>query len=145
MHWVHQNRASPFASDFHRWRGCRREFRSEDRFYPFSSQKKSRFASDFLRRGNRAAWGLKNRAMFWGAVKIAAAAAENRSILVHSGDAHSPLYIAAFFVKSALGLQRFEKHPISLLGEEKIRLRLWLTLHLQLLACRLWLRLCIQD
>ena len=25
----------------------------------FSSQKKSRFASDFLRRGNRASWGLK--------------------------------------------------------------------------------------
>ena len=56
---MHQNRASPFASDFYRCRGCRREFRSEDHFYPFSSQKKSRFASDFLRRGNRAASGLK--------------------------------------------------------------------------------------
>ena len=52
--WVHhQNRASPFASDFYRRRGYRKEFRSEDHFYPFSSQKKSRFASDFLRRGNR--------------------------------------------------------------------------------------------
>ena len=44
--WVHQNRASPFASDFYRRRGYRNEFRSEDHFYPFSLQKKSRFASD---------------------------------------------------------------------------------------------------
>ena len=57
---MHQNRASPFASDFYRRRGYRRRFRSEDHFYPFSSQKKSRFASDFLRGGNRASWGLKN-------------------------------------------------------------------------------------
>ena len=56
---MHQNRASPFASEFYRRRGYRREFRSEDHFYPFSSQKKSRFASDFLRRGNRASWGFK--------------------------------------------------------------------------------------
>ena len=82
---MHQNRASPFASDFYRRRGCRREVRSEDHFYPFSLQKKSRFASNFLRRGNRASWGRKNGAIFGGAVKIAAAAAENRAILVHSG------------------------------------------------------------
>ena len=83
---MHQNRASPFASDFCRRRGYRREFRSEDHFYPFYSQKKSRIASDFLRRGNRASWGLKrSRDFFLGAVKIAAAAAENRAILVHSG------------------------------------------------------------
>ena len=75
---MHQNRASPFASDFYRRRGYRKEFRSEDHFYPFSSQKKSRLASDFLRRGNR------KIAIFGGAVKIAAAAAENRAILVHS-------------------------------------------------------------
>ena len=56
---MHQNRASLFASDFCRRRGYRREFRSEDHFYQFASQKKSRFASDFLRRGNRASWGLK--------------------------------------------------------------------------------------
>ena len=56
---MHQNRASPFASDFYCRRGYRRELRSEDRFYPFSSQKESRFASDFLRRGNRASWGRK--------------------------------------------------------------------------------------
>ena len=83
--WVHHNRASPFACDFYRGRGYRREFRNEGHFYSFSSQKKSRFASDFLRRGNRASWGLKkNRAIFWGAVKFAAAAAENRAISVHS-------------------------------------------------------------
>ena len=81
---MHQNRASPFASDFYCRRGYRKEFRSEDHVSPFSSQKKSRFASDFLRGGNRASWGLKNRAIFWGAVKIAAAAAENRATLVHS-------------------------------------------------------------
>ena len=57
--WVHQNRASLFASDFYRRRGYRRELRSKDQFYAFSSQKKSRFASDFLRRGNRASWGPK--------------------------------------------------------------------------------------
>ena len=63
---VHQNRASPFASDFYRRRGYRRELRSEDHFYPFSSQKRSRFASDFLRRGNRASWGLKKARDFFG-------------------------------------------------------------------------------
>ena len=64
--WVHQNRASPFASDFCRRRGYRREFRSESHFYPFYSQKKSRFASDLLRRGNRTPWGLKkSRDFLW--------------------------------------------------------------------------------
>ena len=48
-----QNRTLPFASDFYRRRGYRKELRSEDHFYPFSSQKKSRFASDPLRRGRR--------------------------------------------------------------------------------------------
>ena len=67
--WVHQNRASPFASDFCRRRGYRREFRSESHFYPFYSQKKSRFASDFLRRGNRAPWGLKKSRDFLGSGK----------------------------------------------------------------------------
>ena len=66
---MHQNRASPFASDFCRRRGYRREFRSESHFYPFYSQKKSRFASDFLRRGNRAPWGLKKSRDFLGSGK----------------------------------------------------------------------------
>ena len=51
----------------------------------------------FIRRRNRTSLAIffaeeiahlgasKNRAIFWGAVKIAAAAAENRAILVHSG------------------------------------------------------------
>ena len=51
----------------------------------------------FIRRRNRGSLAIffaeeiahlgasKNRAIFWGAVKIAAAAAENRAILVHSG------------------------------------------------------------
>ena len=51
----------------------------------------------FVRRGNRgslaiffteeirASWGLKKSRDFWGAVKIAAATAENHAILVHSG------------------------------------------------------------
>ena len=67
---MHQNRASPFASDFYRRRGYRRELRSEDHLYPFSSQKKSRFASDFLRRGNRASWGLAKSRDFSGSGKI---------------------------------------------------------------------------
>ena len=66
---VHQNRASLFASDFYRRRGYRRESRSEDHFYPFSSQKRSRFASDFLRRGNRTSWGLKKSRDFSGSGK----------------------------------------------------------------------------
>ena len=64
-----QNRASLFASDFYRRRGYRREFRSEDHFYQYSSQKKSRFASDFLRRGNRAPWALKKSRDFSGSGK----------------------------------------------------------------------------
>ena len=66
---MHQNRASPFASDYYCGREYRREFRSEDHFYPFSSQKKSRFASDFLCRGNRASWGLKKSRDFSGSGK----------------------------------------------------------------------------
>ena len=48
--------ASPFANDFYRGRGYCTKLRSEDIFYLFSSQKKSRFASDLLRRGNRASF-----------------------------------------------------------------------------------------
>ena len=66
---MHQNRASLFASDFYRRRGYRKEFRSEGHFYPFSSQEESRFASDFLRRGNRASWGLKTSRDFSGSGK----------------------------------------------------------------------------
>ena len=66
---MHQNRASLFASNFYRRRGYRKEVRSEGHFYPFSSQKKSRFASDFLRRGNRASWGLKTSRDFSGSGK----------------------------------------------------------------------------
>ena len=66
---MHQNRASPFASDFDRRRGYRKEFRNEGHFYPLSSQNKSRLASDFLRRGNRASWGLKKSRDFFGSGK----------------------------------------------------------------------------
>ena len=74
---VHQNRASPFASDNHFYRrpGYRREFRNEDHFYLFSSQKKSWFASE----GHRASWGLKKSRDFSGSGK------NRRAILVHSG------------------------------------------------------------
>ena len=81
---MHQNRASPFASDFHRKRGYRRELRSKDHFYSFSSQKKSRFASDFSSERKSRILGPQKIAILGGAVKIAAAAAENRAILVHS-------------------------------------------------------------
>ena len=66
---MHQNRASPFASDSYRRRGYRRKFRSEDHFCPFFSQKKSRVASDFLCRGNRASWRLEKSRDFWGSGK----------------------------------------------------------------------------
>ena len=66
---MHQNRVLSFASDFHRRRGYRRELCSEDHFYQFSSQKKSRFASGFLRRGNRASWGLNKSRDFSGSGK----------------------------------------------------------------------------
>ena len=88
---MHQNRASPFASDFDRRRGYRKEFRSEDHFYPFSSQKKKTdslaifFAEEIAHLG-----ASKSRAIFPGAVKIAAATAENRAILVHSDGSSSP-------------------------------------------------------
>ena len=67
--WVHQNRASPFASDFRRRLRYRREFRSGNQICPLQSQRKSPFASDFLRRANRASWGLKNRAILRGSGK----------------------------------------------------------------------------
>ena len=74
-----------FASDFYRRRGYRREFRSEDHFYPFSSTEEItvrwRFSS--LRK-SRIMGPQEIAAIFGGAVKIAAAAAENRAILVHS-------------------------------------------------------------
>ena len=103
---MHQNRASPVASDSYRRRGYRREFRNEVHFYPLSSQRKSRFASDFLRRGNRASWGLKKSRdeFFPGAVKIAAATAENRAILVHSWSCNRTLLrrvLRRFFKGSA--------------------------------------------
>ena len=60
-----------FASDFYRRRGYRREFRSEGDFHPLnlSLQKKLRFASDFLRRGNRAYLGASKNRDFWGSGK----------------------------------------------------------------------------
>ena len=61
---MHQNRASPFASDFCRRRGYRREFAEEIAHLGASKNR------DFL-----------------GSGKIAAAAAENCAILVHS-DLH---------------------------------------------------------
>ena len=61
--------SKPFASDFYHRPGYRKEFCSENHFYPFSSQKKSRFASDFLRRGNRASWSLKKSRDFSGSGK----------------------------------------------------------------------------
>ena len=83
VRWVHQNRASPFASDFYRRRGYRREFRNEDHFYPFSSQKNRGSLAIFFAE-EIAHLAPQKVAIFPGAVKIAAATAENRAILVHS-------------------------------------------------------------
>ena len=69
----------------------------------------------FIRRRNRGSLAIffaeeiahlgasKNRAIFWGAVKIAAAAAENRAILVHSVEAHS----------AVIELTLYDKAPVS--------------------------------
>ena len=82
---MHQNRASPFASDFYRRGGYRREFRSEDQFLHIFFANRGSLAIFFAE--EIAHLGVsKNRAIVWGAVKIAAAAAENRAILVHSGQ-----------------------------------------------------------
>ena len=95
--WVHQNRASPFASDFYRreWYRCyRRKFRSEDHFYPVSSQRKSRIASDFLRRGNRASWGLKKSRDFWGSGK-------NRRRSRRESRDFALIFLSLLFLKAA--------------------------------------------
>ena len=84
--WEHQNRASPFASDFHHRLRYRREFRNGNQLCPFQSQRKSPFACDFWSQAKSRILGPKKIARFCGgAVKIAATAAENRAILVHSG------------------------------------------------------------
>ena len=82
---MHQNRASPFASDF-----------IADEGIAGNSAMGTNF-SHFLRRRNRGSLAIffaeeiahlgasKKIAIFGGAVKIAAATAENRAILVHSG------------------------------------------------------------
>ena len=67
--WVHQNRASPFASAFRRRLRYRREFRNGNQICPFQSQRTWEFASDLRRRGNRTSWGLKNRAILRGSGK----------------------------------------------------------------------------
>ena len=66
---MHQNHASPFASDFYRRQGYRKEFRTEDHFYLLSTQKNPRFASDLLRRGICSSWGLKKSRDFSGSGK----------------------------------------------------------------------------
>ena len=82
---MHQNRASPFASDFYRRRGYRREFRSEDHFYRFHRRKNRGSLAIFFAEEIAHLGASKSRTIFLWAVKIAAAAAENRAILVHSG------------------------------------------------------------
>ena len=76
---MHQNRASPFAR-----RGNRRELRSEDHFYPSSSQKNRGSLAIFFAEEITHLGASKSRAIFPGAVTIAAATAENRATLVHS-------------------------------------------------------------
>ena len=77
---MHQNRASP--CDFDRRRGYRRELRSEGHFYHFL-RRKSRGSLAILFAEETAHLGAsRDREIFGGAVKIAAAAAEDRATLV---------------------------------------------------------------
>ena len=95
--WVHQNRASPFASGFYRRRGYRRlgEFRSKDHFSRFHRRRNRGSLANLLAEEIAHLGASKVARFFPGAVKIAAAAAENRAILVHSAAnatfAFSPL------------------------------------------------------
>ena len=83
---MHQNRASPFASDFRRRLRYRREFRSGNQICPFESQRENRRSLEIFFAEEIAHLGALKIARFCGgAVKIAAATAENRAILVHSG------------------------------------------------------------
>ena len=62
---AHRRSLAIFAADS----GIARNSAVGIKFVPFNPQRKSPFASDFLRRGNRASWGLKNRAILRGSSK----------------------------------------------------------------------------
>ena len=62
---AHRRSLAIFTAD----EGIARNSAARTIFTPFSSQKESRFASDFLRRGNRASWGLKKSRDFSGSGK----------------------------------------------------------------------------
>ena len=112
---MHQNRPSPFASDIF----------TADEGVAGNSAARTIF-THFLRRRNRGSLAIlfateiahlgasKNRAIFWGAVKKAAAAAENRAILVHSGAVWTPLSLSrrrfACLGKSTLKMDCVECH-----------------------------------
>ena len=86
---MHQNRASLFASDFYRRRVYRREFQARIIFTSLHRRKNRGslaicFAEEIAHLG-----ASKSRAIFPRAVKIAAATAENRAILVHSSEVDS--------------------------------------------------------
>ena len=84
----HRNRASPFASDFRRsHKGIAGNSAVGIKFIPFNRRENRRslailFAEEIAHLG-----ALKIARFCGGAVKIAAATAENRAILVHSGVA----------------------------------------------------------
>ena len=84
---MHQNRPSLFASDFYRRQGYRRELCSEDHFTRFHRKTNRGSLAIFFAEEIAHLGASKSRAIFPGAVKIAAATAENRAILVHSGSA----------------------------------------------------------
>ena len=64
LSWVHQNRASPFASDFHRRLGYHRDSRNGNQFCLFESQRDSPFASDFWSQGDRTSLRAKRLKKF---------------------------------------------------------------------------------
>ena len=83
--WVHQNRASPFASD---WNAADSGIAGNSavgiKFVPFNRRENRRSLAIFFAEEIAHLGALKIARFCEGAVKIAAATAENRAILVHS-------------------------------------------------------------
>ena len=95
---MHQNRASPFASDFRCRLRYRREFRSGNQIFPFNRRENRRSLAIFFAEEIAHLGALKIARFCGGAVKIAATTAENRTILVHS-DGHQSVIFCNFLVE----------------------------------------------
>ena len=85
---MHQNRASPFASDFAADSGIAGNSAVGIKSVPFNRRENRRSLAIFFAEEIAHVGALKIARFCGGAVKIAAATAENRAILVHSAVRH---------------------------------------------------------